>query len=161
MSLRRAALISLAAAVLAAAIAGCGGGSSDSTTSAADIPGNADPQSVSVIKGWVDSLRAGDIDKASSYFAIPSVAENGPVLIKITSLSRAKAFNQSLPCGARLVRAETAGKFTTATFELTERPGPGNCAGGVGEKAETSFVIQDGKITQWRRVGATPQQPAP
>ncbi len=154
-------LIALAG-LAAAAIAGCGGGSSSSTTpGTADVPGNADPGSVSVIKGWVDSLRGGDIDKAASYFAIPSVAENGPILIKITNLARAKAFNQSLPCGARLVRAETAGKFTTATFELTERPGPGNCAGGVGEKAETSFVIRDGKIVQWRRVGSTPQRPAP
>jgi hypothetical protein len=159
--------ISLLLAVVAAAaiLAGCGGGGSDTTIPGESgtneaVPGNADPDTVGVIRGWVDSLRQGDVDKAASYFAIPSVAENGPILTRITNHARAIAFNRSLPCGARLIRAEAAGKFTTATFRLTERPGPGTCGQGTGGKAETSFVIRDGKIVQWRRVGATPE-PAP
>ena len=52
------------------------------------------------------------------------------------------------------MRAETQGQFTTATFRLTERPGPGICGPGTGEAAKTSFVIRDGKIVEWRRVGA-------
>ena len=51
------------------------------------------------------------------------------------------------------MRAETQGEFTTATFRLTERPGPGTCGPGTGESAKTSFVIRDGKIVEWRRVG--------
>ena len=90
---------------------------------------------------------------AAGYFAIPSVAENGPILVHIHSLDDARGFNESLPCGARLIRAETAGAFTTATFRLTERPGPGVCGPGTGRVARTSFVIRDGKIVQWRRVG--------
>ena len=106
-----------------------------------------------VIKGWVNALRRGDIEGAASYFAIPSVAENG-VLIHIRTEDQAKLFNAALPCGARLIKAVTAGKFTTGTFKLTERRGPGaGCGLGVGGKAQTSFVIRDGKIVEWRRVG--------
>ena len=70
-------------------------------------------------------------------------------------------FNESLPCGARLIRAETAGDFTTATFHLTERPGPGLCGNGTGQTAQTSFVIRDGKIVEWRRVGLPGARGAP
>jgi hypothetical protein len=74
--------------------------------------------------------------------------------VRIRSTEDAVRFNESLPCGARLIRAESAGEFTTATFRLTERPGPGSCGPGTGSVAKTSFVIRDGKIAQWRRVGA-------
>jgi limonene-1,2-epoxide hydrolase len=106
-----------------------------------------------VIDAWVTALRRGDVDAAARYFAIPSTAENGPLLIQIENLDDARRFNESLPCGARLVRAETQGQFTTATFRLTERPGPGICGSGTGEAAKTSFVIRGGKIVEWRRVG--------
>lgn len=134
------------------ALSACGGGSSTSATST--VAGNASPADVEVIDGWVTALRHGNVDAASRYFAIPSTAENGPVLARIRSFDDARRFNESLPCGARLVRADSAGEFTTATFRLTERPGPGTCGAGVGGTAKTSFVIRDGKIVQWRRVGA-------
>jgi hypothetical protein len=124
------------------------------------IPGDANPTDVAVIKEWSDTLRAGDVDGAADFFALPSVAENGP-LLRIRTHDDARLFNASLPCGAILVRAETQGAFTTATFELTERPGPGTCGSGTGERAQTSFVIEDGKITQWRRVGIGGPQQAP
>jgi hypothetical protein len=135
------------------ALSACGGGSSPSTTTST-VAGNASPADVKVIDGWVTALRHGNVDAAASYFAIPSTAENGPVLARIRSVDDARRFNESLPCGARLVRADSAGEFTTATFRLTERPGPGTCGAGVGGVAKTSFVIRDGKIVQWRRVGA-------
>jgi hypothetical protein len=137
------------------ALSACGGSgsSSTSTSGAASTPGNAAPADVEVIDGWVTSLRHGDVDAAAEYFAIPSVAENGPILVRIRSLEDARRFNESLPCGARLIRADSAGEFTTATFRLTERPGPGLCGPGTGGVAKTSFVIRDGKIAQWRRVG--------
>jgi hypothetical protein len=137
------------------ALYGCGGGGSSSTSSGASTaPGDADPADVQVIDGWVTSLRHGDVDAAADYFAIPSVAENGPILVHIRSVDDARRFNESLPCGARLIRADSTGEFTTATFKLTERPGPGACGSGTGSVAKTSFVIRDGKIAQWRRVGA-------
>jgi hypothetical protein len=123
---------------------------------AAEVPevaGDADPADVEVIRGWVDTLREGDVSGAAGYFAIPSVAENGPT-IRIESVEDAERFNRALPCGAVLVRAEAAGEFTTATFRLTERPGPGTCGTGTGETAQTAFVIEDGEIVEWRRVAA-------
>jgi limonene-1,2-epoxide hydrolase len=144
----------LVTAVIAIALAGCGGGSSDHRGSSGPVAGDADPADVRVIDAWVTALRHGQVRAAAGYFAIPSVAENGPVLVRIRSPEDARRFNRSLPCGARLVRAETAGQFTTATFRLTERPGAGICGAGAGEVAKTAFVIRDGKIAEWRRVGA-------
>lgn len=137
------------------ALTACGGSDSMSaSTATTTIPGDANQADVQVINGWVTALRKGDVDAAAGYFAIPSVAENGPILVHIRSTEDAVRFNETLPCGARLVRADTAGEFTTATFRLIERPGPGSCGPGIGTLAKTSFVIRDGKIAQWRRVGA-------
>jgi hypothetical protein len=148
----RLALLVLAAALVAA---GCGGdsGTTPDAPATATVPGGADPGDVAVIKGWVDTLRRGDVEGAAGYFAIPSVAENGGALLRIRSEEDARLFNESLPCGARLVRARTQGRFTTATFRLTERPGPGVCGPGTGQRAQTAFVVRDGRIAEWRRVG--------
>jgi hypothetical protein len=136
-------------------IAGCG--SSDNTSS---IPGGADADAAQVIKGWADELRAGHVEDASQRFSLPTVVQNGTPPLTLTQRREVVAFNQSLPCGARLTRAETHGRFTIATFVLTERPGPGECGAGVGNTAETAFVIDNGHITEWRRVVETqPSQP--
>jgi hypothetical protein len=140
--------------VIAIALAGCGDGGGEEGGGQARIAGDADPGDVAVIKGWVDTLRRGDVEGAAAYFAIPSVAENGPFLVRIRSIDDARRFNASLPCGARLLRAQTQGAFTTATFRLTERPGPGTCGPGTGEIAKTAFVIHRERIAEWRRVGA-------
>jgi hypothetical protein len=138
-----------------AGLPGCGSGSSSDTT----IPGGADADAVQVIKRWADELRAGDVISASKRFAIPSVVQNGTPPLRLTDRSEVEAFNRSLPCGAKLTEAIRSGTYTIATFELTERPGPGECGNGVGETAKTAFVIHDGLITQWRRVVDT--SPAP
>ena len=134
------------------AVSSCGGGGT-STVGAPKVSGDADPADVRVIDAWVTALRHGDVHAAARRFALPSVAENGGAILHIRTVDEAVRFNQSLPCGAVLVRAETQGQFTTATFRLTERPGPGVCGPGAGDIAKTSFVIRDGKIAQWRRVG--------
>jgi hypothetical protein len=131
------------------ALAGCG---SDDNNSDTTVPGGADPETVQVIKGWADELRAGDVAAASKRFAIPSVVQNGTAPLHLTSRAAVAFFNQSLPCGAKLTEAASTGRFTIATFELTERPGPGECGSGVGETAKTAFVVRNGLITQWRRV---------
>jgi hypothetical protein len=147
---RRLPIAILAAAVLALA-AGCGGSGSDEASTTATVPGGADPGDVKVIGAWVDALRSGNSEAAANYFALPSVAQNGTGPIKLDSASEILAFNQSLPCGAKLVSATTEGQVTTATFELTDRPG-GDCGDGVGLEAMTAFVIADGKIVHWSRV---------
>ena len=107
---------------------------------------------VAVIRGWTDALRRGHIEAASRYFAIPSVVSNGTPPIRLTSRSDVRFFNRTLPCGAKLKEAIDTGIFVVATFVLTERPGPGKCAGGVGNEAYTAFLIRRHKIVQWRRV---------
>ena len=152
-------------ALTAIALAACGGSDDDQEPTAAP-PANdpaeasgANPADVEVIDAWAQALREGDVRAAAAYFAIPSVAQNGPT-IRIGSRTDARLFNFSLPCGAVLVEAESRGRFTTATFRLTERPGAGTCGQGTGGEAQTAFVIEDGKITEWRRV-APDTRPAP
>jgi hypothetical protein len=158
--MRRVALPLLLVSVLS--LAGCGGGDDETAPDGGgppgEISGDADPDDVRVIDAWATTLRRGDTEGAARYFAIPSVAENPPLLVRIRSLDDARRFNRLLPCGARLVHAETHGEFTTATFRLTERPGPGVCGEGVGETAKTTFVIRNGKIAEWRRAGLAPEQ---
>ena len=136
------------AALGAAVLAGCGSSKEDTTT----IRGGADPATVQVIRSWADELRAGNVEAASKRFAIPSVIQNGTPALRLTSRDEVEAFNRSLPCGAKLTEAVAVDRFTIATFELTERPGPGQCGNGVGETAKTAFVVRKGLITQWRRV---------
>jgi hypothetical protein len=142
----------LVVALCAIALAGCGGDDSDAGVAATGPDtAKADPADVDVIEGWAGALAVGDVGAAADYFAIPSTAENGPLLTKIDSRVDAIAFNESLPCGAKVVSAQTAGDFTTATFELSDRPG-GDCGPGAGGTASTSFQIEDGKIIEWRRI---------
>ena len=139
----------LAAAALLAP--GCGG---DDETSTTEIPGGADPAAVKVIDEWAKTLSSGDIHGAAEFFAVPSVATNGPTF-EIESPEDARAFNAALPCGATLIEAHPRGEFVVAVFRLTERPGPGTCGRGVGQKAATAFVISSvGKITEWHRVAS-------
>jgi hypothetical protein len=158
--MRLRAILGIAALALLT-FAGCGGASSKETS----IPGGADADSVQVIKDWADDLRAGDIPAAADHFVVPSVVQNGTPLIQLANRNQVIQFNRSLPCGAELTRAEQRGRFVIATFRLTERPGPGTCGAGVGETAQTAFVIEDGHIRQWRRVAVAPGggggQPAP
>jgi hypothetical protein len=129
-------------------VTGCGSSSKDETT----IPGGADHDAVQVIQKWADELRAGDLISASERFALPTVVQNGTPPLQLTNRRQVEAFNQSLPCGAKLTAATPSGKYVIATFVLTERPGEGECGNGVGEQAKTAFVIHSGLITEWRRV---------
>ncbi len=146
-------LIPIALTLLAAAIAGCGG--SDDGDRGGEEPavaGGADPEEARVIEEWSSALRGGDVDSAAEYFEIPSIAQNGTPPLQLDSRADVIAFNEALPCGAELIEAESEGRYTIATFELTERPGPGRCGGGAGETARTAFVIEGGLIREWRRV---------
>lgn len=107
---------------------------------------------VAVIKGWTDALRHGHVKEASRYWGLPAVVSNGTPPIRLTSRSDVRFFNRTLPCGATFKKAVDTGVFVVATLVLTERPGPGKCAGGVGNEAYTAFLIRRHKIVQWRRV---------
>jgi hypothetical protein len=136
--------------------AGCGGGSESDSSS---IPGGADAEQVEVIRDWSDDLRSGDVEAAADHFKLPSVAENGTPPLALRTRGQVREFNASLPCGAELTRAEPHAGFIIATFELTERPGPGDCGTGVGVTAQTAFLIEDGLIVEWRRVPSETVEP--
>jgi|SRR5215211_4128283 len=139
--------IAILAVFASAALTGCGDSDDEGS-----VPGGADPDTVAVIQEWADELRAGDVEAAADRFEIPSTVQNGTPPIQLLNRDEVVAFNESLPCGAELTKAEQSGGFTIATFELTERPGPGECGTGVGETAKTAFVIHEGRIAEWRRV---------
>jgi hypothetical protein len=136
-------------------LAGCGGSDGTSVTitgtDSSDATANADPDDLKVIEGWATALKGGDVDGAAGFFAVPSTADNGGFRTEIKSDGDAVAFNESLPCGAEVIAAETDGDVTTATFELSDRPG-GDCGSGAGGQAATAFKIENGKIVEWRRV---------
>ncbi len=120
------------------------------------MPGGGDPGAVQVIDDWAKALAGGDLEAAAGYFEVPSVAQNGTAPLQLDSKRDVLLFNASLPCGAKLIRAEDHGRYVLATFELTERPGPGECGEGVGAKATTAFRIEHGKIAEWRRAPNAP-----
>jgi hypothetical protein len=144
----------LLALLAASSIAACGV-DGEVTVSAPpedpDVASDAGQADVDVIDDWARALAAGDVDGAARLFAIPSVAQNG-LLYPIEDFDDARRFNASLPCGGELVEARDEGAFVVATFELRERPGAGTCGDGTGETATTAFVIEDGRIVEWRRV---------
>ncbi len=143
----------LTAVIALLAMAGCG---DEEPAAPAEGPtAAADPADLEVIEGWAEALSAGDVEGAAAYFATPSIAANGPVVTQIDSTADAIRFNRSLPCGAAVVSARTQGELTTATFELSERPG-GGCGPGAGGTASTSFDIDEGKIVEWRRIDDGP-----
>ena len=144
--------------ILTLVIAACGGDDAENSSS---VPGNADPAAVRVIGAWTRALDKGDIDAAARYFAIPADTQNG-IALRLHSRDDARAFNQSLPCGAELLSAKQKGTYTIATFRLTERPGAGKCGSGAGARAATAFLIEDGAIAEWRRVPLPGEEnPAP
>src|SRR5437764_11142882 len=148
------------ALAVALGAAGCGGGSSSErhkpatkSPPASSHPGShpAKEADINVIRGWVDTLRAGHVAAAAAYFALPSIVQNGTPPIRLRTQTQVRAFNGLLPCGAKLERTFTAGRYVAAVFKLTNRPG-GHCGKGVGLEAATAFVIRKGKIAEWRRV---------
>jgi hypothetical protein len=147
-------------AAVGLAIAGCGGGDKDEFAGPRPAQ-HAERDAPAVIRAWADTLRRGDVRGAARFFALPSIVSNGTPTITLRTAADARAFNASLPCGARLIRTTSASRFTTAVFRLTERPGHGSCGSGTGLTARTTFVIKDGKIEEWRRVADNPPAAGP
>ena len=163
-------LAALLAVVIAASAVGACGGDEDGGAAKAParpaittLPGDPgsgvlDRGAVDVVRRWSDALRHGDVPAATAFFAIPSRAFNGNGIVRLRSAADARAFNESLPCGARLTAVEpSAHGYFIATFVLTERPGPGTCGSGPTDTARTAFRVRGGKITDWIRVGDLPR----
>src|SRR2546421_34658 len=123
------AVLGVVAAVLAGA--GCGGGSDRRASTPTGATGStggqstapaepnfpaleetgrpADPAAVRVIRGWTDAQRASDVERASSYFTVPALVENGTAQ-ELDSRAAVRAFNASLPCGAVLLRTSASAR---------------------------------------------------
>ena len=115
----------------------------------------ASPKNVAVITAWADTLRAGHVRKAATYFDLPVVVQNAGPAVLLKTKRAVLAFNRTLPCGAHVVRTIAGDRYTVATFVLTERPGSPGC-GATGKLAATAFLLRHGKISEWRRVLVPP-----
>ena len=154
-------------------VAGCGGGGSHTTTAARKTtpsysppkrdysnyypPGTHKPSAAvaRVITGWADQLRAGHVRRAAAFFGVPALVENASPLLKLRSQREVLAWNRELPCGAHVVKIIAGELYVVATFVLTERPGSPGC-GATGKLAATAFIVDHGKIIEWRRVLVPP-----
>ena len=148
------------------AFGGCGGShkTQPSTTTASQatpapvVAPGVSRDAANIVRRWADTLRRGDVAAAAKFFAVPSFVANGGPPAHLTTHAAILDFNRSLPCGARLVRADRAHHgFVIATFVLTERPGPGTCGSGTGATARTAFRVKNGLITDWLRVQDLPE----
>ena len=167
-------------AVLAAALtlAACGGSKTagEPTRAASDEPASpatsttpgqdyrnyyppgthkASRRAIAVITAWSDQLRAGHVRRAASYFDVPVIVQNATPPVRLDTRKEVLAFNETLPCGAHIVRTLAGAQYTVATFVLTERPGSPGC-GATGKLAATAFRLRHGKIAEWRRVLVPP-----
>jgi hypothetical protein len=115
----------------------------------------ASRQAVAVITAWSNELRAGHVKRAASYFDVPAIVQNATPPIRLKTRKQVLAFNQTLPCGAHIVKTIAGHQYTVATFVLTERPGSPGC-GATGKLAATAFLLRHGKIAEWRRVLVPP-----
>jgi hypothetical protein len=125
-----------------------------------DLPKNtrpADPAAARVVRGWTDAQRASDIERASSYFALPSIVQNGTPPRELRTRADVRTFNSSLPCGAHVLKVYGFERFTVVSFRLTNRPGA-RCDG-VGHQAATAFLVRGGKIAAWVRIADRPAGP--
>lgn len=131
----------------------------------AEVPRNstgpADAVATRTIRGWARALRAGDLARATSFWAVPAKIQNGTPVLTLRSRADVRIFNGSLTCGAVLTGAGAArAGFTIATFRLTERRGGhGLCGKGVGHRAQTAVRVRGGQIVGWYRLPDA--EPAP
>jgi hypothetical protein len=137
-------------------LASCGGGDDDTKPGPKPAPKpppvtkKAESPRVKVIRAWTDSLRKGQIRKATSYFGVPAIVSNSGPAITLRTRAEVRFFNLSLPCGARLRKTVTGKRYTIAVFVLTDRVG--SRCDGPGNLAATAFAFRKGKIIEWRRV---------
>jgi hypothetical protein len=63
---------------------------------------------VSVIRGWADALRAGKVNEAARFFAVPTVVLDGTNPQRtLPNMKAVRNFNRGLPCGAKLGKSSS------------------------------------------------------
>lgn len=111
-----------------------------------------------VLRGWGDALRRDRSRRAARFFALPAIVARASVATLATA-AQVRAFNDTLPCGARLLRVEEDGRFLVGTFELTRRP-QHRCEAS-GDAMRIAFVLHDRKIAEWGEVPEGAAEPGP
>jgi hypothetical protein len=108
-----------------------------------------------VLRAWGRALRRDRTGRAARYFALPAIVAQGRVLMLETT-EQVRAFNEGIPCGARLLRVQEDGRFVVGTFRLTRRP-QHSCPA-RGRVMRVAVVVRDHRIAEWREVpkGAEP-----
>jgi hypothetical protein len=105
-------------------------------------------------------MQRGEVKHASARFGLPAVVANNTPQLELRTRAEVEFFNRTLPCGGRLVAAESYHGLILATFELTDRPG-GGCGSGTGHRAQAAFGLRGGKIVRWIRVPNRPEPDRP
>jgi hypothetical protein len=108
-----------------------------------------------VLAAWADAVRRGEAAKAARYFSLPAIVYQASYgAVELRSAAVAKAFNQALPCGARLVKTRADGRYIVGTFTLQDAEGR-TCAT-PGEQVRVGFVFGDRRhprrFTEWWQV---------
>jgi limonene-1,2-epoxide hydrolase len=103
-----------------------------------------------VVRAWSAALNANDNARAAALFAPNARVVQPGIDVPLTSHKLALAFNESLPCGGKIVAIAVAGNRATATFVLSERPK--HRCDAPGTKAAALFVVRAGKIVRWQQV---------
>jgi hypothetical protein len=116
----------------------------------------ATPAQVRAINGWANELRAGHVRKATDWFDIPVIMQNASPVTRLRSRHAVFEFNDTLPCGAHVVKVIAGKTYAVATFVLTERPRAATRCGATGKLAAVAFRLRHGKIDEWRRVLVPP-----
>ena len=108
-----------------------------------------------VLRAWGKALRRDRAGRAARYFAVPTIVAQGGVAMLETP-EQVRAFNDGIPCGARLLRVQENGRFVVGTFRLTRRP-QHRCTA-RGRLIRVAVAVRDRKIAEWREVpkGAKP-----
>src|SRR3954451_20841365 len=79
------------------------------------------PSPPAIVRAWSKALNANDNVAAAALFA-PRARVVQPGIDVFLNPRLALAFNQSLPCGGKIVHQTRKGNRITVTFLLTERP---------------------------------------
>lgn len=121
-------------------------------------PSQADAERLRpVMAAWAAALRRGDAADAARFFVLPTIVSQGDP-VELTTRAQLQAFNDSLPCGARLLEVQHDGRFVVGTFRLTERPD--NTCDAPGQLVRVAFVFRGRRFSEWYQVpdarGASP-----
>jgi hypothetical protein len=111
----------------------------------------ADPAAKRTIEGWLRALRGGHLRRAATFFAIPSVFQNGTQVLHLDNKTEVAAVVGSFPCGAVATSYGAAGRYTIVRFLLTERSG-GDCHGAAGHTTGGAIRVSGGRIREWYRL---------